>query len=196
MPEPPAGRRVEREQRVREQVGAGPIATVEVGRGRAGRDEDDAPRGIDCHAGPGIGATSLLEGLARPGVVAEFGRPGNRVEGPTSCSRARIIRADVTRRRALFFADPRSPDEYVLVSHAGARRNEVRPSNVPAEPLPEIYPAPPRIAEAENGCAGLRVECVEAAIDGEEDSAVMTTLVHPVHDAAVDVRLGRTIRER
>src|SRR3712207_7985735 len=54
---------------VPEQVRADTIAAVEVGRGRAGRDEDDAALDVDAHAGPGVRAAPGLPGVGWPGLV-------------------------------------------------------------------------------------------------------------------------------
>ena len=98
----------------------------------------------------------------------------------------------MTRRRPLFLPDPRTPDEDVLVGHTGARGHEVLISHVPTESDAEVHPA--RVAETANRFACMRVERVEAPIDGEEDAVVAT--ISPVNDTAVDMGLSRTVRKR
>src|SRR5206468_3317109 len=62
MPQPLPGRRIECDERVREQVGAGAGATIEVRRRRTRGDEHDAPPLIDRHPRPRVGAARRAPG--------------------------------------------------------------------------------------------------------------------------------------
>ncbi len=174
---------VEREQRVREEVSPQAIAAIKIGGGRASRDVDDAACSIHRHARPRVRATGGPPGVLRPCVVAEFARVGNGVERPTNLPVAHVVRTHVARRRALFLADARSPDEDVLVDDTRTGRHQVCIAHVASEARAEVHGA--GVAEGGNRMTGPRIERVQPAAGGEEDAPVAT--ISPVHDAAVDV---------
>ena len=183
VPDPFAGRGIEREQRVGEEVGTQPIAAVKIGRGRAGRDVDEAAGSIHRHARPRVRAARCLVGVGWPGIVSEFARPRNGMEGPADLAGARIVGAYVTGRRTLFFSDSRAPDQYVLVDDSRTGRHQVCIGDVASEAHAEVHGA--GIAEGGNRMTGLRIERVQPATGGKEDAPVAT--ISPVHDAAVDM---------
>ena len=78
MPAANAGGRVERDQRVGVEVGARPVAAVEVVRRRAQRQVHQAPRLVDAHRRPDVDAGPPLPGIGRPGVVAGLVRAAAR----------------------------------------------------------------------------------------------------------------------
>ena len=82
MPEAFAGVKVEREQAVAEQIVAEAIAAVEIEGWRAEREIADAALLVDRELSPRIGAAGGLPRVGRPGVVAEFSRPRDRVKDP------------------------------------------------------------------------------------------------------------------
>ena len=145
MPEAPAARGVESEERVREQVGANAAAAVEVRRRRTSGDVDDAARGVHAHSRPRVCASRGLPRVGRPRVVTELARTRDRVEGPANRARAHVVRAHVTRRRPFLFADARPLNEEILVDHAGARCANHCVADVAAQSGGEVHPS--RIAE-------------------------------------------------
>ena len=145
MPEAPPGRRVESEERVGEQVGSDAVAAVEIGGRRTSRDVDDAALRVHGHARPRVGAARGLPRVGRPGVVTEFTRPRNRVEGPANRAGAHVERAHIARRGPLAFAEAHALDEQILVDHAGTRCGEVGVADVAAQTGCEVDPS--RIAE-------------------------------------------------
>ena len=82
MPEPFPGRGVQRHDAVGEQIHPMPLAAVEIGLGRLGRDVNDAALFIERLAAPRHHAGGGFVGLRRPGVVAHFAGTGNQVKDP------------------------------------------------------------------------------------------------------------------
>ena len=138
MPEPLARAGVEREERVREQVCANAVATIEV-RGRGTRRHvDDAARRVHGHAGPRVRAADRLPRTRGPSVVPEFAGPWNRVKGPANRSGVNVVCTHVTCCRALALANARTLDEEILVDHARARGDQILAGDVATESRGEI----------------------------------------------------------
>ena len=112
--------RVERDEAVAEQVGALPVAAVEVVLRAAGRDVDDAALLVDRLLAPVVGAADGLPRVRRPGVVAELAGPRHGVKGPDQRAGAHVERADVAGRRGVLLVRRRAEDDQVL-EHAPRR---------------------------------------------------------------------------
>jgi len=94
VPQPLAGRRIEREQRVGEQIGACAVGAVEV-RCAERSDIDGAARCIDRHAGQELAPPAVLN--ASGGQVSYPNSPGQESYGsPTDFAGAGVVRADMT----------------------------------------------------------------------------------------------------
>ena len=196
MPQPFPGRRIECDERVREQVGAGAGATIEVRCRRTRGDEHDAPPLIDRHPRPRVRAARRAPGLGRPAVGAELPGARDRVERPTDRTRPDVVGANVARRRSFLLPNPRPLDEQILVDNARAGGHQIRIIDIARQTRREIDRA--RITEREDRASCLCVERVQPAAGREEDPLV--SAVGPVHDAAIDVawrgarRVGRGAR--
>ena len=82
MPETLSGFRIEREQRVGEQIVPDTVRAVEVECRRAGGGEHDAALLIDGDARPGVRATGDLPRIGRPRIVSELAGARDRVKDP------------------------------------------------------------------------------------------------------------------
>src|SRR3954451_15354972 len=184
--------RVEGEERVREEVRAGAVATVKVGRGRACGDVDDAACDIYGHPRPGVRAAGSAPRVRGPRLNPELAGPWDGVEGPADFSRARIVRAHVTGRGAFLLANARPLDEQILEDDTRARCDEVGVLDIPIEATREIDRT--GIAEGGDWMAIVRVQGVQPAPGREEDPPIAGA-VCPVDDAAVNVRSAAPARE-
>src|SRR5690606_36278708 len=101
MPKILARARVERDERVREEVVALAVAAEEVVSRRAERNECDAVLGVDRELAPVVDAAAGLIVILGPGVVADFARTRNALEGPDVLARHDVVGVHVVRRRAI-----------------------------------------------------------------------------------------------
>src|SRR5260221_2718844 len=121
MPDPVSSGGVEGEERVREEVVAEAIGSVEI-RGRGSRRHvDDPPRLVHGHARPVVGAAAVRPGVPGPRLVARLARMRDRVEGPAELARARVVGADVSRRGRQSLPHPPPSAETGLVHDARGR---------------------------------------------------------------------------
>src|SRR5215470_13438532 len=95
VPHAPAGRRIESEQTVGEQVVAGTVGAVEIADRRPRRDVNDAALLIEREAAPAVGGAGILPAIGGPIVVAELARMWNRVKGPAQLAGVNVERPDV-----------------------------------------------------------------------------------------------------
>src|SRR5688572_9022693 len=94
MPQPPAGARVERDDRFAEQVRALSLAAPVVITRRSDRDVDDAAGRVGGERRPGIGVADVLPRVLEPGLVAEFAGFGNGLEAPDALAGVHVERLD------------------------------------------------------------------------------------------------------
>ncbi len=94
VPEALAGARVEREQRVAEEVGALAIAAEHVVGRRAEREVGDPAPLVDRDLAPRVHAAGPLPCALGPGVVAELARVRDRVEGPHQLAGDDVVRRE------------------------------------------------------------------------------------------------------
>src|SRR6202012_5208839 len=94
MPQPLAGARVQRHERIAEQVLPLAISTVKIVAGRSERNINDAALFIQRHFAPVLNAAYGLPGIRRPSVVSEFTGMRNRVEYPREFACVHVERAN------------------------------------------------------------------------------------------------------
>src|SRR5882762_9284277 len=174
---------VEGEERIREEVGAEPRTTVEIGGRRSRGDVDNAALHVDGYTGPRIGAAGRLPRRGGPRLVAGFTGVRDRMKCPANCSAPDVVRAHVSRRRAFVFAHAHALDEEIAVDGAGARCDEIGVADVTRQAGAEVYG--PGVTEGGNGVTGPRVERVQPASRGEKDPLIGAA--RPVDDAAIDM---------
>src|SRR5205823_14269158 len=86
-----SGVRIDRNDRVTEEIGAGPIAAVVVSRGRAEGHIEDAACFIGGHVpAPNIRAGPVLPAIVEPGLVTGFAGLRYRLKLPQSRAGARV----------------------------------------------------------------------------------------------------------
>ena len=146
VPDALAGRGVEGEQGVGEEVGAHAVAAVEVGGGRAGGDENEAPLVVHRHARPVVGGADAEPGVGRPGVVAELAGMRDGVEDPPHLAGAHVEGADVPGGGGARLGVPRRQDQQVPVDDPRRVRDDEQVRHVAAgvEPVVEVDAAPRR----------------------------------------------------
>src|SRR5688572_23813928 len=96
VPEPFSGPRIERDQAVREEVFAEPIAPIEVVGRRSGRHVHDATLVINREGAPVVGTADVLVRLLRPRLVAELSRPRDGMELPHLPAGDDVVGADIS----------------------------------------------------------------------------------------------------
>ena len=190
MPDALAGVRIEREERVGEQVVAGTVCAVEIGRGGSGGDEDESTLYIDCHARPVVGTARVGPGVLRPSVVAELAGTRNGVERPAQPSCSDVVGADVSVRRGQSFGRPATDDVQILVDDARRRQAYGLPLRISAQIVMKIdAAAAPEIGE---WLAGREIERVDVAAERGQQSLFFA--VSPVGEAANSSALSRIPR--
>src|SRR5262249_60865166 len=83
--------RIQRDQAVCEQIIAGPIGPVKVGRSRTCRHEHNPSLRVECHACPIVRGSARLPRILRPGVVPKLTAMWTRVEGPEQFACADVV---------------------------------------------------------------------------------------------------------
>ena len=111
MPDTLARLRLQRNQRIREQIVSKAVGAVEIESRRPGRNEQQPALFIQTHAAPIVRGSTIFPGVLRPGLVPELARMGNRVEAPAKLSGTDVVGPDVTGRRGESFADDTAKDE-------------------------------------------------------------------------------------
>src|ERR1700733_2398076 len=95
--------RIERQQRVCEEIVAHAIRSVKIEYGGAGGNVDDAAVFVQRHPSPVVRCTSALPAIWRPGGVAEFTWMRDGVKGPAQLAGAHIEGANVAGRSGIGF---------------------------------------------------------------------------------------------
>ena len=184
VPAVPAGARVERDEGRAEQVAAGAIGAVEVIRGRAERDVDDAATRVDRHLGPVVHAANVLPRLLRPRVVAELPGPRHGVKGPHQPAGDHVIRADVARRRHVAFAGRGADDDEVAEDLAGNARLDVADALRVAAVEPHAQVDGAVRPERHDRLACVRIDLLQQAVHREDQALVAAVGAGPVVHAA------------
>ena len=126
VPHALAGLRVDRHDRLGEQVLAGTMTAVEIVRRRAERQIHVAELLVGRHVGPHVGAAGVGPRIVAPRLVAELALLRNRVNGPQLLAGAHVEAADVAARPFLVrraVVNARADDDHVLADdRRGAHR--------------------------------------------------------------------------
>ncbi len=93
--------RVEREQRIGEQILSEPLTAVEVRRRRSERNEHDAARLVDTHLRPAVRAANAAVGVGLPCLRAQLAGQRDGVKGPSHGAGSHVERSHVSGCRAL-----------------------------------------------------------------------------------------------
>ena len=176
-----AGRRVERQDAVGEQIGAFPKRAVEIVRRRSGRAEYPSAPLVHRDATPRVGAAVVLALHPLPRVVADLALLRDRVEYPLQLARYGVERANMAGRGVVALVHARSDDQEVLEDRAWRRHLETDHRGIHAEVLPQVDP--PALAECRDEPARGRLEGVDAIFHEIEDPLTLRAL--PVRDASV-----------
>ena len=142
VPAADAGFRVQRDQRLGEQVVARTRAAVIEVAGIPGRQIDEAALLVDRHARPGLDLPGVAPRFVLPGLGADRGRRlRDRRPPPDQLAGSRVIGAHVSRRRLLVeqvVADRAAEDDEILVDRRRGVDLEVRRLDRPAQILAGI----------------------------------------------------------
>src|ERR1700683_1863187 len=99
VPQPLAGARVQREDRIPEQVVAFAIRAIKVVSSGTQRDVSDAALLIERHLIPVVNAANRLPSVRRPGVVSKFTGARDHMERPHELSGDNMVGMNVGGRR-------------------------------------------------------------------------------------------------
>src|ERR1700689_5872341 len=91
VPQALAGARVQREERIPEQVVALSIRAIKVVSSGTQRDVSDAALLIEGHLIPIVNATNRLPSIGRPGIVSKFTGARDHMERPHELSGNNIV---------------------------------------------------------------------------------------------------------
>src|SRR5436190_14509540 len=141
MPDAFAGARVERHERVAEQVVARTIAAVEIEARAAEVDERDATPLVDGGLAPVMDAAGLLVGLWRPRVVPELAGMRDAVEDPLYPAGAHVIRLHVGGRGIVARPLRRQRHDHRVLEDAPRLASVQRLRRLTVEGDPQIHAA-------------------------------------------------------
>ena len=181
MPEPLSRPRIERDQAVREEVFAEPIASIEVVGRRSGRHVHDAALVINREGAPVVGTADVLVRLLRPRVVAELSRPRDCMELPDLPAGDDVVGADISGWGDERLARGGPKDQQVLPDLA---RAVVVPAHLLAAREIGAQIDGPIDAEGRDGATGARIDRLEEVVDREQQPPVFAVVALPVVDAA------------
>ena len=184
MPHSAARARVERDDGLREQVVALPVAAIPVVGGRAHREKEQSSFGVKAHGGPDVGVSHIVVGAVLPRLPAKLAGIGNGLEAPHAAARAHVERLDVARRVlgiAQAITHPVAHDHDVAGDHGRRRVGVVELVHRSPQLTHEIDFA--AIAERWNGLARAGVERHE--LPSRIDEHAPRVSVGPGGDATV-----------
>src|SRR6266568_1748 len=116
MPNPLAGECIQAQRAIRKEVIAFAVAPIEVGRGRAGAQENQAAFLVHARAAPVVGRSGAFPRVAFPGLMTEFVRARNGVESPQLLAGPHVKGAGIARRWPATFG-AREPQDYNVPVH-------------------------------------------------------------------------------
>ena len=159
MPQPLAGIRIKRQQRIGIQIVPQAVAAIEVKHRRPGRDIHNAALLIQRHPRPIVRGSCRLPRLRRPGLIPRFAGMRNRMKAPAQLSRAHIEGPHVPRRRRMRLRIPPSHNNQVLVDDPRCSQIDGLALIIPAQLFAQVDP--PRLTEGCYRLARLRIQAIE-----------------------------------
>src|SRR5262249_30695295 len=114
MPEPLSRPRIEREQTIRVEIIAVPIAAIELVLGRSGRHVHRPPLHVHGDFAPHIDAAHVFVGVLGPGFISVLAWARDRVEYPDELAREDIESANIARWGEVTFAGRAAKDDQVF----------------------------------------------------------------------------------
>ena len=187
VPEALAGARVERDQAVRVEVVAVPVAAVEIVLGAARGHVHDAARDVHRGLGPVVRTAHGRPCVGRPGVGTFVAGARHGAERPHHRAGAHVEGPDVARRRRVLAVGRRSEDQQVLEHTPWQTALLLDLRRVAVEPFTQIDHT--ILAEGGNGLARLRVEGTKHVQRAEQQALVAPVGTLPVVHAADRERL-------
>ena len=185
-----AGSDVDGQQAVGEEVVADPRGAVEVGRRRSGRREQQAPPGVERHAGPGVGAARHLQGALGPGLRARLSGTRDVVVPPDQRAVDRAVRGDGARQRVGRLARREAHHYQVLEDDARHRHAERAVSLHGGRQVDDAV-----LAEVDDRLAHGGIERYERVVAGEEEARrnAALGLALPPHQTALGCALDARV---
>ena len=189
MPEPFAGFGVETDEAVREEIVAGVGASVVVAGGHFNRNINVTELFIGSEGRPGPGVAGEFPGITGPGVVAEFARLRNGMEGPDELAGVDIVAADVARNvffcgRGVAGEERRTHNDNVADDDGrGTGADGSRLDDGAIQILREIHNAV--AAEPGDGRTVLCIQGDHLVAGRDHDDAFVGFAIRPVSEATV-----------
>ena len=191
-PDAAPGLDLEADQALGEEVVAGPMAAVEVGRHGVGRQIDVAQFGVGAHRRPHRDLAGIAPRVALPAVVAVLARLRHRVERPQQLAGAHVVAAHPPgdllllrdqRRNRRRRDDDVADDDRRRLHRVGERVQVVaRSANRARQTGHQIDAA--ALAEALDETSAVRVDRHQVAVAGAPQHPRVAAVV-PVGDAAL-----------
>src|SRR5467141_108734 len=185
MPDSPARPCIQGNQTISEEVVADAIGAVEIKRGGACWNIDNAAPGIERHPGPIVRGAAGLPRLFRPSVVAKFTGMRDGVERPAQLACSNVVGANVAGRRRKSLGVAAAEYYEVLVNDARAGQiYRLRAGRFAAQVFPEIDSA--AVSKGWNWFAGGGVQGVDEVHHAGQNPPVLA--ISPVSEPAIRLR--------
>src|SRR5688500_7762122 len=173
VPDPPAGRGVEADQRLRVKPRALSATSVPVVRGSAHRQIEQPARGVDGEWGPDVGVADPLSRARFPRLRPGLVRAGHRIPAPYPAPGAHVECLQFARRGAVVdqpVGYGAADDHEIPPDDRRGGVAVMEPVDRPAQIPGEVYPA--LVAEGADRAAGRGIERPEIPAGVEEDPAL------------------------
>src|ERR1700694_2017132 len=185
MPDPLARPCVQGNQTISEEIVADAIGAVEIKRGGACWDIDNAPPGIERHPSPIVRGAAGLPSILRPSVIPKFTGMRDGVERPAQLTGSNVVGANVAGRRRKSLGVAAAEYYEVLVNDAWAGQiYGLRAGRFPAKIFAEIDSA--TVSKGWNRFAGSGIQGVDEIHHADQDALVFS--VSPVSEPAIRLR--------
>ena len=188
--------RIHGDQRVPEQIRAGPVSAVAIVAGPPDRHQQRAGLGVHGKRAPYIYAGAILPAVIEPGLMPDFSRLRNRMERPDQFPGGRIPGADIaTPAIRAVVLQVRSGEHQILVNRGRAVQSVG--STLEARTFhPGFQIELAFLGETRHQLAGASVHPDQEAVFGAEENRRRSVLVsRPVSDPARGAR-GVLVIER
>src|SRR5690349_9944478 len=176
-----SGARIEGQQRIGEQIVAGPIAAIKLVLCGGDRKIRDAGLFIDSNLSPYIDAAHVFVRVLRPRVVAELALMRNGVKHPDKLAGYDIKSADVPRRRQIALPRKASEDDEVFENSPRSSRCQRNRRAID----PDLQIELSMIRERVHGLSRQRLDRIKIPGRGDKDAAIAAIFALPVIGAAL-----------